>query len=155
VNLQWNASTDSSLLGYHIYRATSSSGPFTLITSTPVPSTTFQDSPTSGTYTYMVRAIKLESGYSGTFSNASAGVFGSATISVATTPVTISQPKWNGAQISFLCSGQVGQTFAIDTSRNLPTWSPIATNTLTSSSMLFTDWRGAPGIWFYRTRLVP
>lgn len=156
VSLQWNASPDSSLLGYHVYRATSPSGPFTRITSQPLNSTSFQDAPTTGTYTYMVRAIKLESGYSGTFTNASTGIFASATVSaIATTPVTISQPKWNGAQITFLCSGQVGQTFAIDTSTSLSSWSPIATNTLTSSSMLFTDWRGAPGIWYYRARLVP
>jgi hypothetical protein len=157
VNLQWNASSDSSLLGYHIYRATSSSGPFTRITSTPVGSTTFQDSPTPGTYTYMVRAIKFESGYSGTFTNASAGIFASATVTavVATTPVSISQPQWNGAQITFLCSGQPGQKFAIDTSRSFSSWAPLATNTLTSSTMQFTDWRGASGVWYYRTRLVP
>jgi hypothetical protein len=154
INLQWNASGDANL-GYHIYRATSSSGPFTRVTSAPVNSTTFQDTPASGSYTYMVRAIKLESGYSGTFTNASAGIFASASITVAATSVMISQPKWNGAQITFLCSGQVGQKFAIDTSISLSSWAPIATNTLSSSSMLFTDWRGAPGIWYYRTRLTP
>ena len=155
VTLQWNVSPDSSLLGYHIYRATSSSGPFTRLTTAPVSSTTFQDNPASGNYTYMVRAIKLESGYSGTFTNASAGIFAAANITIPTTPVTISQPKWNGTQISFLCSGQPGQKFAVDSSSDLLSWTAIATNTLSSNSMMFTDPRSGSGRSYYRPRLTP
>jgi hypothetical protein len=154
VSLNWSASPDSSLLGYHVYRANNSSGPFTRVTTSPVLSPSFQDTPGNGSYTYMVRAIKLESGYSGTFTNASAGLFASATVSVATTPVSISQPQRNGTQVSFLCTGQPGQKFAVDFSPDLIQWIGIATNVLSGSTMTFTDNRPAPD-GYYRTRLTP
>ncbi|MDB6026835.1 MAG: hypothetical protein JWM68_3058 [Verrucomicrobiales bacterium] len=74
--VSWTGSSDSTVQGYHVYRATSATGPFTRVTSSPVTSTSFNDSTaTAGTYTYMVRAIKLERSGSGTYNNASQGIF--------------------------------------------------------------------------------
>jgi fibronectin type 3 domain-containing protein len=91
--LSWNASTDTSLVGYHVYRASSANGPFTRATTTLVSGTTFTDS-VSGTYTYMVRAIKLERSGSGSYFNASQGVFanGSSSGSSGENPDTGSVP---------------------------------------------------------------
>lgn len=154
VNLKWTASSDSSLLGYHVYRANNASGPFMRVTSSPTSAVSFQDVPGTGAYSYMVRAIKLESGYSGTFTNASAGVFASATVASSMTPVAISKPTWNGSAISFLCSGQPGQRFAVESSPDLKAWTSIATNVLTNSTLTFTDSRPNED-WYYRTRLTP
>ena len=80
VRLNWSASTDSNLQGYHVYRSAASEGPFTRITSNPVSNTSFTDNPAAGTYTYMVRAIKLEQSASGTYLNPSQGITTQATV---------------------------------------------------------------------------
>ncbi|HXG47311.1 MAG TPA: C25 family cysteine peptidase, partial [Methylomirabilota bacterium] len=76
VSLNWLASPDSNIVGYHVYRATSTAGPFTRLTGSPVSGTTFLDtSVLSGNHTYMVRAVKLETAASGSYHNASQGIF--------------------------------------------------------------------------------
>ena len=75
VRLSWTHSPDSAL-GYHIYRATTPSGPFTRLTDSMLDGSSFIDSSANaGTYTYMVRAVKLEDTPSGTYYNASQGIF--------------------------------------------------------------------------------
>jgi hypothetical protein len=75
VALNWSASSDT-VVGYHIYRADLSTGPFTRLTSNPVAATTYTDtSALSNPYTYMIRAVKLESTPSGSYYNASQGIF--------------------------------------------------------------------------------
>jgi hypothetical protein len=69
VNLSWSASTSAGVTGYNVYRGTSSSGPFTLLTSSPVTSTIFTDSTAQAgqTYYYVVTAVAtggVESSYS-------------------------------------------------------------------------------------------
>jgi len=84
VAVTWTASTDS-VLGYHVYRATSASGPFTRLTASLQTGTTFTDSTaTAGTQHYMIRAVKLETSASGSYHNASQGVFASLTVVPAT-----------------------------------------------------------------------
>lgn len=76
--LSWSASPEASL-GYFIYRADSLMGTFVRISPTPITSLTFTDScPNAGTNVYMVRALTLTSGNTGTYYNMSQGVFGSA-----------------------------------------------------------------------------
>jgi hypothetical protein len=70
----WTASAESDL-DYHVYRATNAAGPYSRLTSALVSGTSFNDTTSgSGTYTYMVRAVKLENTPSGTYYNASQGV---------------------------------------------------------------------------------
>jgi len=66
VNVSWGAAPDS-VLGYHVYRAASATGPFTRLTASPVTGPSFNDAGGSGSLTYMVRAIKLEETPSGTY----------------------------------------------------------------------------------------
>jgi alpha-tubulin suppressor-like RCC1 family protein len=77
VTLNWTASSDPAVNGYHIYRWNSASGTFTrLTTAGPVSGTTYNDSSvTSGAHTYMVRARKLEKSGSGKYHNLSQGIF--------------------------------------------------------------------------------
>lgn len=76
-HLHWTPATES-VEGYNIYRATSVNGPFTRINSAIVQATKFTDANGAADhYTYMVRAVKLETSASGTYFNASEGAFGS------------------------------------------------------------------------------
>jgi uncharacterized repeat protein (TIGR01451 family) len=79
VALSWTASADASV-GYHVYRATEPGGPFTRVNvAAPVVGTTFADAAVaalaSGTYTYAVRALSLETSSSGSYYNASQAGF--------------------------------------------------------------------------------
>jgi hypothetical protein len=79
VDLSWGTSTDT-VLGYHIYRSTQTNGSYTRQTSTPVTATTFTDNQAGGgRYSYLVRAVKLETSAGGTFYNLSPGVIDSVT----------------------------------------------------------------------------
>lgn len=74
VNLNWTASPDTSIQGYLVYRALGC-GSFTRLTPTVISGTSFMDSGvTNGTYSYMVRAVKLETSGSGTYCNPSQGI---------------------------------------------------------------------------------
>jgi len=76
VQLNWSASTDNAVLGYHVYRSSDSNGPFTRLTIDLLNATNYSDTNASAqTYTYMVRAVKLEATPSGTYYNASEGSF--------------------------------------------------------------------------------
>ena len=77
VALQWDASTDTNVRGYLVYRAPVSAGPFTRLTAEPLATVTYSDATvTPGeTYSYMVRTLKLEAVPSGTYQNLSQGSF--------------------------------------------------------------------------------
>ena len=83
VNLSWSPSADQDLAGYHIYYSSSAAGPFQRLTSSPIAETAFAHAIGQGTHHYMVRAIKLERTGSGTFFNASQGVFTTVTKSTS------------------------------------------------------------------------
>ncbi len=112
--LTWSASNDSAIVGYHVYRRNGSTGSFTRLTSSPVTATNYTDSASASGATYMVRAIKLENTTSGSYYNASQGMFwtvgGASTPTEPTAPtapaadtsapsVSISAP-WGGATVS-------------------------------------------------------
>jgi hypothetical protein len=89
VSLQWDASTETNLLGYHVYRAATTAGPFTRLTTTPLATNSFTDATaTAGqTYAYMVRTLKLESSPGGTYQNLSAGEYVTLTVNAGATGV--------------------------------------------------------------------
>ena len=70
--LAWQPSPDANA-GYHVYRAPSISGPFQRLTDRPLASTTYAD-PALG-MVYMVRSVRKEVSPSGSYLNASQGVF--------------------------------------------------------------------------------
>ncbi len=75
VTLSWTAST-STVVGYNIYRSTVPGGPYTLVTSSPVSTTTYTDTTVQAgvTYYYVVTAVDA-SGNESVYSNeASASV---------------------------------------------------------------------------------
>ena len=74
VLLSWNPSSDKNILGYNIYRSSSSRDTLLLLNPSPILGTTFTDlNPLSDTNAYYVRAIKLETTPSGSYFNLSPG----------------------------------------------------------------------------------
>jgi len=77
VTLNWSASPASSIEGYLVARSTSPAGPFTRLRGGLVGGTSFVDREVvpGASYTYLLRAVKLETSPSGTFLNPSQGRF--------------------------------------------------------------------------------
>ena len=85
MQLDWDASAANGVIGYHVYRATNSAGPFVRISGTqptvvnpsgsPLTSTTFVDgtSAPGNSFTYMVRPIRLQTTGSGQYYNPGSG----------------------------------------------------------------------------------
>lgn len=73
--LSWTASQDS-VAGYHIFRKTGATSQYEKINTQVITSTVFTDSCLiqPGIYTYMVRAVRLETTNSGSFYNMSTGI---------------------------------------------------------------------------------
>ena len=77
VQLSWTASPDAAL-GYYLYRAQQEDGPYVRVRPTPIKGVSYQDkAPKNGTYYYMVRAIALRQSLTGSYDDASQGVFAS------------------------------------------------------------------------------
>jgi hypothetical protein len=72
--LAWMPSPDR-VIGYQVYRAASANAPFIRLTDTPTSGTSFVDSAPLPGAIYMVRAVKLENTPSGSYYNASQGIF--------------------------------------------------------------------------------
>jgi len=75
IDLHWNPSPDAAA-GYCVYRAPTIAGPFANLSGGPIAGTSYRAAVLDSAV-YMVRAVKLEAGASGSYFNASEGVFGS------------------------------------------------------------------------------
>jgi hypothetical protein len=140
VLLNWSASVDATL-GYHIYRSPSPNGYFTRITSSPISGTTFTDfSAARGTNAYMVRALKLETNGSGTFTNISQGTL--AIINASNTPLPapkITAQYFAGAQSYVQALGPAGLHYTLLASTNLVNWESVASLWATNSPFDLAD----------------
>lgn len=89
MNLNWSPSAEP-VAGYHVYRKNASSESFVRVNESLLTETSFSDVNAGGAVSYMVRAVKLQTTPSGTYYNASQGVFASAVatlrVSAAPTP---------------------------------------------------------------------
>jgi hypothetical protein len=77
VQLSWSASLDQ-VLGYHVYRYVTGTQSWQRLTPAAITGTTYTDNVAGAgdTVRYMVRALKLEQGPSGSYYNLSLGAFG-------------------------------------------------------------------------------
>lgn len=91
--LRWRPSTET-VLGYHIYSAQSAAGPFMRLNADLLTDTNFTDATPAGDL-YMVRAVKLETAASGTYTNISQGVFQNVSGLFSPPYITLSQPANN------------------------------------------------------------
>lgn len=90
VTLSWSSAPDT-VLGYHVYRATTAAGPFTRLNPDLIVGTAFTD-PEITTNVYMVRAVKLEVSASGSYYNASQGIFQSLDGTAGAPRIALLQP---------------------------------------------------------------
>jgi len=86
-SVSWTASPESALTGYHVYRFNTSTQNWERRTSSPVTGTSFTDNTAglSGTVRYMVKALKLQVSFSGSYFNLSLGAFGQVNITPVNT----------------------------------------------------------------------
>jgi hypothetical protein len=159
MTLSWNGSSDSNIQGYHVYRGSGPTGSFVRLTSSPITSTGFTDTGYSPGATYMVRAIKLEQSGSGTYYNASQGIFypqsapitggGSSPLTPAA-PANIAATSMSASQISISWDDKSNDetSFRIDRKTgSAGTWAQIGQAQANASS--FTDSGLAPGTTYY------
>ncbi len=139
VNLNWSASTDA-VVGYHVYRATNSAGPYMRLTSTIVTSTSFSDiPPPANTYTYLVRAVKLQSSPSGTYYNPSQGIFTSINVPLSPNSILVQINRILG-ELRLTWNTQAGISYRVLAEGTLTggTWTDISGTILASGSS--TSW---------------
>ena len=74
ITLTWNASTETGIIGYHVYKSSTEFGIYSKLTSTPISVLNYTDSSYNATDWYMVKAIKLQTTGSGTYLNPSIGI---------------------------------------------------------------------------------
>lgn len=76
VTLTWQASPSTDLVGYNIYRAATSGGPYTLLNTIPIEGPTYVDTPVQAgqIYYYVVRAVGADNSLSDASNEAMAAI---------------------------------------------------------------------------------
>lgn len=164
VNLSWSTSTETNLLGYHVYRAATTAGPFTRLTASPLASPSYSDA--TGTpgnsYAYMVRTLKLETSPGGTYQNLSLGEMATVTVnanasgaSLSPTSLAVVQNSGVNAQLTWIDNASDETSYRVERKVNgTGTYSTLAT--LAAGATSHTD----PGpfangsVYFYRVIAV-
>lgn len=154
VQLTWSPSPDSNIAGYHVYRATSPSGPFQRLTSTALSGTSFTDpGVAAGNYTYMVRAVALQVNFSGSYYDPSQGIFASVTATGPPPPIVLQTSSGPGG-LTLSWSTLAGVTYHVQTVTSLGSanWLDASgTLTATGSALSWTDSTSPPAPQrFYR-----
>ncbi len=74
--INWSASTETAIAGYNLYMKNDSTATYVKLNSSPISGTSYTDVclQHKGTYTYMVRVLKLENTPAGSYFNLSEGV---------------------------------------------------------------------------------
>lgn len=155
VRLVWQASPDASA-GYHVYRSGATNSPFTKLTLIPIRTTSYEDSTEAGSTsrTYMVRAVGLETYYSGSYYHPSQGAF--VTVETGSQPAAIHLiANADHAGIELQWNTEIGRRYIVEArDGQLGTWSAISDPLMAASdSMTYVDAvnSAVPGRW-YRVR---
>jgi hypothetical protein len=143
IALNWQPGADP-VLGYNMYISGNACGPFERLNSALITSTSYTDVETPGTYWYMVRAVRVETNPSGSYTNASEGVFASATVTAQPPPITVGITFQPGA-FTLNWNTQAGLTYRVmaSSSLNPPYWTDISGTIYATNST--TAWSGPVG----------
>jgi hypothetical protein len=101
-----------------------------------------------GAGSYNLTAVATAAGISATSSVVSISV-------VAPIPITNTVPVRAGGNFTFKYSANVGLTYVVQRSTNLPVWTPISTNVATNTSISFSDTSVTNGARYYSVFLQP
>jgi hypothetical protein len=113
VHLAWT-NPGNAAAGYSIYRAASPAGPFARLNHSLTSGTNFTDVTASpNTYTYMVRAVVLQTNFSGTYFNPSEGIFTPVTVPAPTGPVAVQAGATRG-QVVLAWKSQAGVQYHVE-----------------------------------------
>jgi len=151
VTLSWAPSPDA--VSYQVYRAASANGPFSRISGSGVSTTNFTDYPGSGTYTYMVRAIMLQTNPSGSYYDPSQGVFAAASASTGVTvvaPTVLSQRTSNGLLLTW--TTQTGAVYYVQSRDGILSGTWTNASSIINGTGSSTDWKDTNG-WSAGMRL--
>ncbi len=140
VLLKWNSSPDAAL-GYHVYRSTSADGYFKRLNTVPVTVTNYADATRRrGTNFYMVRALQLETSSSGSYTNASQGIFTAMNVTNAPiAPPQVTALFFSNGQFRLQILAHAGLNYSLRASTNFTNWQTITTLTATNSPFELAD----------------
>jgi hypothetical protein len=139
VSLNWNASSDP-VLGYHVYRAPQATGPFSRLTSSLISQTGFSDLNLSpGSYSYMVRAVTLQTSPSGTYFNLSQGIFADAIVPPLPPPMALFANR-TANSMQLIWNSQPGSSYHVQfkTSLSQANWTNLSGSIIAAD--LTTTW---------------
>ena len=168
VTLAWNPSISTNVVGYNVYYGLAS-GVYSSVKSVTGSNTTITGLAAGTTYHFAATAVDAL-GVESPFSNETSYTTGVPTVRIRTAPagqfvLTAStsaptRPMIRTApagQFVLTVSGLIGQTYEVEATQDLATWSAIGTVTLgASGSSDFTDTNAASFPQrFYRTRETP
>jgi hypothetical protein len=144
VTLNWNPGFDP-VLGYNVYVSTGLAGPFSRLNDSLIGATSYTDvESTPGAYYYMVRGVRVETNPSGSYYNASEGVFTSANVIVRAASITVGISLQTGG-FALHWNSLPGVTYRVLASSSLhpPNWMNISGTILANGST--TTWSGPIG----------
>ncbi len=119
LRLNWTASPDTGILGYHVYRSAGLDGPYTRLTTDLVNDLSWTDNTPEDTSFYQVRAVRIDqTPGGGIFYNASSGI-----IRFATFQPTVSLELTTAPPAILTCFQPAATIFA---SANLPLSQPLS-----------------------------
>jgi hypothetical protein len=147
VTLAWNPSPSTDVAGYRVYYGTASGVYTNSVDSVTGTNTTLTGLAAGTTYYFAATAVDAN-GDESPFSNETSYTTGVPAVGVRAA---------SARQFVLTVSGLIGQTYAIEASQDLVTWTVIGTVTLNAGGSLdFTDTNAANfSRRFYRTREIP
>jgi hypothetical protein len=148
VNLAWSASPDANIVQYRLYHAPGPAGPFSRIATVPGNILRFTHSTEPVAGVYMVRAVKLEKTGSGTFLNASQGVFARPT--AESDPTSAISVQVDGTLL-ITALGRSRRQYQVFASSDASSWEVIASGTSPATGLVqFTEVPQQGKCRFYR-----
>jgi hypothetical protein len=144
IALTWTPGFDP-VLGYNVYMAIDSAGPFTRLNSSLIVATNYTDIEPSGAYYYMVRGVRVETNPSGSYTNASVGVFASVNVAAQAAPITVGITLQPPSGFTLHWNTVAGATYRVLASSgiNPPYWVDLTGSVLATNSTM--TWSGPVG----------